>query len=53
MIETGKIRERVVSKPFPNNKKIGVPNNNKPTPNKDWKATKKNIIENSNNSAIL
>tara|TARA_B100001057_G_scaffold378228_1_gene383579 strand:+ start:160 stop:270 length:111 start_codon:yes stop_codon:yes gene_type:complete len=35
IIEIGKIRARVVSKLLPNNRKIGVPNNNNPTPNKD------------------
>ena len=53
IIEIGKIRTRVVSKLFPNNKKIGVPNNSNPTPNRDWKTTKKNIIEISNNRSII
>ena len=53
IIETGKIRVRVDSKLLPNNRKIGVPNNSNPTPNKDWKATKKKIIEISNNNSIF
>ena len=53
IIETGKIRVRVDSKLLPNNRKIGVPNNSNPTPNKDWKTTKKNIIDISNSNSIF